>query len=191
MEGRPTIRKNRFILFLTLTSVLLSPNCATLFGTRTEPISVTSSPASITVRVNGKPRGITPIEIRVGRRRKDQVIRIESPGYNPVEIQVGRDATVPNLLLSAIVGAVDGGLGALAVSTWVRHRHLPTDLAIAVPVGAAVFLLNDLIPHEGKVLRSKELLVTLAKASGTPRIDTMRIEADDFQNIKWIRIHRD
>ncbi len=104
---------------------------------------------------------------------------------------MGRDATVPNLLNSAIVGAVVGGMVALAEKTWEHHRHLPTVLAIDVPVGAAILLLIDLIPHEGRILRSKELLVTLTKAEGSPRVDTMRINADDFRKIKWIRVRRD
>ena len=151
---------------------------------------MTSSPALSAVSVNGKAQGVTPIEIRLGRRRSDQIVRFESPGYFPFEIQVGRDATVPNLLNSAIVGAVVGGMVALAEKTWERHSHLPTELAIDVPVGAAILLLIDLIPLEGKISRSKELLVTLTKAVGAPRVDTMRIEADDFRKIKWIRVRR-
>jgi len=79
----------------------------------------------------------------------------------------------------------------LAEKTWEPHSHLPTELAIDVPVGAAILLLIDLIPPEGKILRSKELSVTLTKAEGTPRVDTMSINADDFRKIKWIRVHRD
>ena len=183
--------RNRFFLILTLTSVLLLPNCSTLLDFRSEPVSVTSSPAPSTVSVNGKARGLTPIEIKLGRRRSGQVIRIESPGYFPFEIQVGGDTTGPNLFTSAIVGAVIGGLVALAEKTWEPHSHLPTKLAIYVPVGTAALVLADLMPHEEKIPRSKELLVSLTKAEGTPRVDTISISADDFQRIKWIRVHRD
>lgn len=79
----------------------------------------------------------------------------------------------------------------MAEKTWERHSHLPTELAIDVPVGAAILLLIDLIPHEGRILRSKELLVTLTKAEGAPRVDRMGIDADDFRTIKWIRVRRD
>jgi hypothetical protein len=127
----------------------------------------------------------------VGRRRSGQVIRIESPGYNPFEIQVGRDATVPNYFTSPLLGATVGGLVAMAQTTSAGHRNFWTELAIDAPVGAAIFLLIDLIPNKGNTLRLRELLVTLTKADGTPRVDTMRIDADDFRNIKWIRVHRD
>jgi hypothetical protein len=40
-------------------------------------------------------------------------------------------------------------------------------------------------------LKPAELIVTLKKADGSPRVETMLIDADDLQNIKWIRIHRD
>ena len=38
-------------------------------------------------------------------------------------------------------------------------------------------------------LDSKELTVTLTKADGPPRVNTMLV--DDFQNVTWIRVHRD
>jgi len=37
----------------------------------------------------------------------------------------------------------------------------------------------------------KELTVTLTKANGLPRVNTILLDADDFQNIKWIRVRRD
>jgi len=33
--------------------------------------------------------------------------------------------------------------------------------------------------------------VTLTRADGPPRVDTMNIDADDFRNVKWIRVRRD
>jgi len=32
--------------------------------------------------------------------------------------------------------------------------------------------------------------VTLTKADGPPRVETILVNAEDFQNIKWIRVHR-
>jgi hypothetical protein len=40
-------------------------------------------------------------------------------------------------------------------------------------------------------VRPKRLEVTLTKVDGTPRVDTMYFDADDFMNIKWIRGRRD
>ena len=182
---------NRLFLVLTLTSILLFSNCATLFRTRTQPIPVTSSLGFSTVSVNGKPQGATPVEIRLARRKRGQVIRIESPGYNPVEIQVGRDASAPNFLADALLGAAVGGLIAFAQVSSNDDYDFWTELAIDAPVGAALRLLFDLIPGKGHPLKPTDLIVTLMKAEGPVRVDTMIVDADVFRNVKWIRVRRD
>jgi hypothetical protein len=184
-------RTNRFFLFLTLMSILLFPNCGTLFRTRTQPIPVTSSLALSTVGVNGKPQVATPVEIKLARRKRGQVIRIESPGYNPVEIQVGRIATAPNLLAEALLGALVGGMIAFSEATFTSYDDFWTHLAIYAPAGAAFRVLFALIPSKGHVSNPQDLIVTMTKADGTPRVDTIIVDAEHFQNIKWIRVHRD
>ena len=71
------MRANRFFLFLTLMTILLSPNCATLTRKWTQGIPVTSSAAGATVSVNGIQRGATPVEIKLARRK-----RAKSSGSN-------------------------------------------------------------------------------------------------------------
>jgi hypothetical protein len=56
---------------------------------------------------------------------------------------------------------------------------------------AGLFTVLDYSFKKGYEFRPRELTVTLTKADGTPRVDTMLVEADDFHNIKWIRVHRD
>jgi len=146
---------------------------------------------TVGISVNGKPQGTAPVEIRLKRRRRGHVIRIESRGYNPFEIQVGRDATAPRFLMSALLGATVGGLVAAAQATSRVHRDFWADLAIDAPVGAAMFLVIDLMPGKERPSRERELAVTLTKAEGTPRVDTMSVAAGDFLKIKWIRVHRD
>jgi hypothetical protein len=176
---------------LTVSTILLcSPDCATLFRTRTQPISVTSAALASTVTVNRSPQGQTPIEIRLVRRKKGQIIRIESPGYNPFEIEVGRDSSAPNYIGDAIWGAAAGGLIALAQTSARGEQDFWADLAIDAPAGAAIRVLVDLIIGPGNASRSRELLVNLTKASQPPRVDTMSLEAKEFRDVKWIRIHR-
>ncbi len=105
-------RANRFIIFLTLTSVLLAPNCATLTRRRTQRIPVTSSPVGATVIVNGQQQGVTPLEIQMVRKKKGQVIRIESPGYNPVEIRPQRKMSVGPIIGNVLLGLIPGIGGA-------------------------------------------------------------------------------
>lgn len=193
LKGKPAIRYARatlFLILLTFTIVLLSEDCSTFFRTRTPSIPVTSSPEPSRISVNHKPQGQTPIEIRLAKRRRGQVIRIESPGYNPLEIQVGRDTTAPNYLMDALLGVTAGGLVALAQATSKDGQNFWTELAVDAPVGATIRLLIDLIPDERNGLGSRELLVTLTKADEPPRVDSMFIDAKEFRNVKWIRVHR-
>jgi hypothetical protein len=143
------------------------------------------------VIVNRKPRGQTPIEIRLIRRKKGQIVRIESPGYDPLEILVGRDASAPDYVADALLGAAAGGLIALAQASSSVHRSFWTELAIDAPAGAAVRILIDLILDTGNSAGSRELLVKLTRAVGPPRVDTMFIEAKEFKAVKWIRVHGD
>ena len=104
---------------------------------------------------------------------------------------MGHDAAAPRFLMSALLGATVGGLVAAAQATSRVHHDFWADLAIDVPVGAAMFLVIDLMPGKERLLRDRELAVTLTKTEGTPRIDTMSVDAGDFLKIKGIRVHRD
>ena len=176
---------------LALLMALPSPGCATLFRTGTRPIPVTSSPGPSMITVNRKTQGQTPIEIRLIKRRRGQIIRIESPGYDPLEIRVGQDATAPNYVTDALLGAAAGGLIALAQASAKDHHDFWTALAVYAPAGAAIRILIDLLIGAADPPRSRELLVKLTKAVGPPRVETMSIAAEEFKTVKWIRIHGD
>jgi hypothetical protein len=179
-------RADRFFLLLLFLGVLLTPNCATLTGKRTQRIPVTSSPAGATVIVNGVRQGVTPLEVRLATKEKGQVIRIESPGYNPVEISVKSRISVVILLSDVLLGAAGGilwvGLGETGDLSFLKARW-PLVLAVA---GSLTLL--DLSTGKGFILEPRDLTVTLTKADGAPRVDTMLVDAADFRNVKWIRV---
>jgi hypothetical protein len=184
------------LLILTLTSMLLSPGRATLTRSGWQRIPITSAPAGAAVIVNGIQKGVTPLTITLARRQKGQIIRIESPGYNPVEIRPRRKLSGETLAGSLLLGLAPGLVPAIfAMAAFHDNLHSPG--AIIIPIyfkSAAVlgglFMLADL-GGEGYHLAPTHLSVTLTKADGTPRVDTMLIDADEFRNIKWIRVHRD
>jgi len=188
----------RVFLILTLTSVLLlSPNCATLIRNRTQRIPVTSSPVGATVSVNGRLQGVTPVEVRLPRTKKGQVIRIECSGFNPVEICLKRDPSEMSLLGDLCLGFIIG----VPLTIWIPTRvHSVTELIdayeddhrgalIAVPFlfGALTDVLSGYIYD----LSPADLAVTLTKVDGPTRVDRILIDADDFRNVKWIRVRRD
>jgi len=156
---------------------------------------VTSSPAGATVSVDGRRQGVTPLDIRLSRKKKGQVIRIESPGYHPVEIRPTRRYTFP-ILENLVLGMIPGMVGLLIYAM----KHCPAaegynkGAALSWSLGTAAFGgLFIIIDSGGKgfELVPKELEVRLKKAEGPRRIDTILIDADDFRNIKWIRVQRD
>ena len=187
-------RKNTgLLLVLTFTSALLSPNCATLTRQKTQAIPVTSVPAGARVIVNGVDQGATPIEIRLLRSTKVQVIRIESPGYDPAEIRpqrrISRNPIFGNILL---------GLACASAIPIIRASGFDTGEMGAFYLGiglrtvgfAGLFEALDLSLKKGHEFQPRGLMLTLKRADGPPRVDTTIIDAGDFQRIKWIRVHK-
>jgi len=190
-EKRNILSEKRFTAILLLAPLLISIGCATLTRSRTQRIPVTASPPGATVIVNGQRQGVTPLSLKLVRGEKNQVIRIECPGYNPNEIRPIRKPTgapfFGNLLLGLIPAIAPAGLYSLAnegsggLLIWTLSAAAFGVLFTAVDSGSGA--INDFEP--------KEISVTLTKADGTPRVDTMLVDADDFKNIKWIRVRRD
>ncbi len=185
------------LLFLALASVLLAPRCATLTRKYTQRIPVTSSPVGAAVIVNGIEQGVTPLVLKLDRILKGPIIRIEAPGYNPVEIRPRRRISADSILGSFLLGLVPGIVPALLLLGSDHAKSDPTDepaILSAYFKSAAVlgglFALTD-IGGRGYTLTPKNLTVTLTRADGTPRVEAMLVDADDFRNIKWIRVHRD
>ena len=185
-------RKNAaMLLILILTSVLLSPGCATITRNSEQRIPVTSAPKGATVFVNGRRQGVTPLSLWLVRKDKNQIIRIECPGYNAIEIRPKRRPSgasfFGNLLLGLIPAIVPASLHSLAndgegaMLIWSLSAAAFGTLFTVVDSGSGA--INDLEP--------KEISVTLKKADRTPQVDTLLVDADDFREVKWIRVRKD
>jgi len=183
------------LLILTLAGALLATNCATITARKTEQgIPVTSVPAGATIIVNGVKQGVTPLVIWLARKWKGHVVRIESPGYNPVEIRLGRKLSGGVLLGNFLLGIVPGILPAMAYG--MEHdkgTNISAGSILIWGLSAAAFGgLSTLIDGaKGYTLHPKDLTVTLTKVDGLPRVDTILVDAENFRNVKWIRVHRD
>lgn len=186
-------KKTARLLILTLASALLSPSCATLTRSKTQRIPVTSSPVGATVIVNGVQQGVTPLEISLFRKKKGQVIRIESPGYDPVEIRPQRKMSVGPIIGNFFLGLIPGmGVtyfyaSARGINFEVTETYLAWLLSTAA-IGGLLTLIDSSGSGKGFTFKPEELTVTLKKSEGMPRVDTMLINADDFLNVKWIRV---
>ncbi|MCX6567428.1 MAG: PEGA domain-containing protein [Candidatus Aminicenantes bacterium] len=177
--------------FILLLSVLLSPNCATLIRNRTQRIPVTSSPMGATVIVNGVQQGVTPLEIKLTRKKNSQVIRIESPGFNPAEIRLTRKLGTylfPDILLGFFLGSAAFTLGP-GGSDDMEERFVRRWPLVLLSAAALPFL--DIAISKKYTLEPDYITVTLTKVDGLPRVDTILVDAEAFRNVKWIRVHRD
>ncbi len=182
---------NCFLFILTLASILLSPGCATLTRSRHQIVFVTSSPLGAAVTINGVEKGLTPLMMKLDRTLRRPVIRIESLGYNPVEIRPIRRPSGTHFFANLLVGLIPACVPAAAYSlahdgegammVWILSAAAFGGLFTAVDSGAGA--IYD--------FRPTDITVILKKASGPPRVDTILIDADDFQNVKWLRVHRD
>ena len=185
-------RKNaaRFLI-LALTSVLLSPGCATLTRSRQQIVPVTSSPVGATVIVNGARQGVTPLQLRLATKKKGQVIRIECPGYHPIEIRlIRRTSGAPffgNLLLGLIPAIAPASLYSLTHD----GKGVSSIWILSAAAFGALFTVADSVGGAINEFKPKEITVTLTRAGGTPRVDTLLVDADDFRNVKWIRVRKD
>jgi hypothetical protein len=172
-----------------LTSVLLSPNCATLTRSRQQIVPMTSSPPGAEIIVNGVRKGVTPKLILLSRKVEGLTIRIECPGYNPFEIRMARSYSSFHVLANGLLGLVVGS--AVAGAWYLARDETAPDGSVCILAAIGAFSLIDVATRAGYTLTPKDLTVTLTKAGATPRVDTVLLDADDFRNVKWIRVQRD
>jgi hypothetical protein len=184
------MKASRFILFLILAAMLLSLGCATLTEGWTQRIPITSSPAGAEVSINGVRKGVTPLWVKV-RKNRTGVIRIESPGYNPLEIRTRRTGS------AVLIGDLLGGAGAGFLIGWRLFEthdetgNYETVIWSSIAATISAFFVIDMATGAGFDLKPSNLTVTLTKADGPPRVDMMLVDADALRNVKWIRVRRD
>lgn len=173
-----------------LAIVLTAADCATLTRRTTQEIPVTSSPAGAAVIVNGVRQGVTPVELKLHRKLKGQTIRIESPGYNPVEIRLVRRISAGPFLGNLLLGLIPGILPAGAWS--VAHDGQGAEMVWFFSAAAfgALFTAGD-AGGAGYELAPSVLVITMTKSDGTPRVDTLPVGADGLRNVVWIRVHKE
>lgn len=189
------MRNSSPLRVLTVLAVLASSAaCATIVRQKTQRIPVTSAPIGARVSLNGRPQGITPVEIELRRGLKGQVIRIEYDGYDPVEIRPKRKLSPGPAIGNIGLGLIPAVFPAMAwkLANELSPNPVPTVLLIwgagAAAVGGILTALDCGGPGKGYELRPTELTVTLTKTKGIPRVDTIFVDSDDFRDIIWIRV---
>jgi hypothetical protein len=117
-----------------LAAALMCAGCS-LFGPRTQMLTISSDPPGAKVLVNGEAAGDAPLQVRV-QRGEDALIEVRKPGY-----QTGFRTTHQNLSTLGIIDVVAGSvillplLGLLSSAAW---EHDPSTYAVILdPEGDA------------------------------------------------------
>jgi len=183
-------RKTQIILALFISIIFLFQSCATIIRGTSQKIPVTSNPIGAKIIVDGIEIGNTPIELKL-KKNKGHLIRIEKEGYNAFEVIITRKSSsllsiFGNLYLGSFIGT---GLGALLAIPIFETEY---DIWIGSIIGGLVGLVGsiavDFISGANYNLTPDNLIVTLTKIEGNTQPNFILMDAEHFQNIKWIRI---
>jgi len=182
-------RKTQIILALLVTSVFLFQSCATIIRGTTQKIPVTSNPLGAKIMVDGIEIGNTPIELKL-KKKKSHLIRIEKQGYNPFEIRITRK---PSFLISffgnAYLGGTIGGLLSVLLARALDYEEVGYfGILIGGIAGWVAAIAVDFSTGANYNLKPDNLIVPLSKIEGELQPNFIHIDAEQFQNIKWIRI---
>jgi hypothetical protein len=184
-------KKAGLVVLAALSGVLLASSCAMMTRKSTLRIPVTSYPAGATVSVDGQLKGVTPIGLHLSRKRPNLVIRIEYPGYHPVEIRTMKKTWGGAFIGNILLGLLPGCVPAAAYSLSHDGRGAEVIWVLSAAGFGAIFTAFDNLSGAANTIEPMELTVTLKRSDGTDRVETVLIDADDVRNIKWIRVRRD
>lgn len=190
-------RKTIIIFALMVMNVFLFQNCATIIRGTSQKIPVTSNPIGAKIIVDGKEMGYTPMNLKL-KRKKGHVIRIEKQNYNPLEIRIARKTSALSVgisilgnYLGAQIGFLVGYAVGYAVGSALKGEARRSGVALGICgffVGSIGAIYMDFKSGANYTLSPKELNVTLSIIEGKPHPNFILIDAEKFQDIKWIRI---
>ena len=182
-------RKTQIILALIVTSVFFFQNCVTIFKGSSQKIPITSNAQGAKIIVDGEEVGYVPAILKL-KKKKSHVIRIEKQCYNPLEIRITRKTSPALSILGNIfwgyVGMIPGAFMSLGEIFDGKQGKARKVVIAGLIIGWGGGILVDFLSGANFTLSPKELNVTLTKIEGKPNI--ILINAEQFQNIKWIRI---
>lgn len=181
------VKARRSVRWLLALTVLLSAACGGLRN-HMHKIPVTSTPPGAAITVDGRPMGQTPALIWLTRKAKVHVVRVEYPGYGPVEIRTSREPSGTAFLGDLVMGFVCS-LPLTAYQELSDH-HATFGLNALGFIG--LFVLLDAAQGGIYDLWPKELTVTLRKsAGGEDRGDGVRtvvLAPEAMRELVWIRV---
>ncbi len=182
--------------------VFLLQGCAIMARGTSQEIPVTSHPGGAKITVNGKNMGVTPLSLKLAKKR-DHLIRIEKEGYVPIEVRAvaqrsgGRRVFImgnPNWgWLAAMPGAymAAGGLLGKSFGLGAGKSAMETGgllMLLGMAVGLVGSIAVDSSPGTDASLQFADFNVTLQEKEDGTSNEVAEMTLKDWQYIKWIRI---
>jgi len=199
MDMTTAAKPSAFIAVVTVCALLFQFG-ACAYSTKPQSIPVTSNPVGARIIADGQDSGTTPLTLSL-KRNADHKIRIEKPGYNPVDILLvskSRSAGqkiahvgVGLLLIASIV--IIGGLIGDEIDSQdgesCQMEGLQNGMLIGAVAGTALVLLASsrlsnawLMPFVLKVALRE------TQPSSQARTNVIVLDRDQLKEIRWIRI---
>ena len=187
---------NGYVAVVVL-AAFLCQHCATIFKGPSQKIPVTCTPSGARVIVDDEDMGFTPMVLKL-KRKGSYVIRIEKPGYQPVQLAFNRENNLilpllGNFFLGGITGAVLGeyvfykepkseGFGAL-------FEGLGNSMAaagIGLLLGWLTATLIDVGTGATYTLTPESVVAQLAEQE--EGLGALRVSVEKIENGQWIRV---
>jgi hypothetical protein len=178
--------KNYIFMGVAFAGLLFCQNCATIFNGTSQKIPVTSTPSGVRVIVDGEARGVTPLVLKL-KKKKGQFLRLEKPGYVPVEMRLMRQI---NLLPSAAGNFFLGGMGAgwLLNLSYSATKDISSEAGYLIIFGSwAATVMVDILTGAAYKLMPDHLILNLTREKKV-NSRAMRVKVERSGDTEWIRV---
>ncbi|NIM91619.1 MAG: PEGA domain-containing protein [Candidatus Aminicenantes bacterium] len=181
------------VLALLVTCVFFFQHCATIIRGTSQEIPVTSNPSGAKIIVDGEEKGYVPVILKL-KKKKSHIIQIKKEGYNTVEILTTRKTPIGvHFLGNLLLGASMAFGNIMLFANLDTNDKISEELAVGGMISGGILMLIfpfavDFRSGAVSELSPKQLNVTLSKIEEMPISNFVFIDAEEFQNIKWIRV---
>lgn len=141
----------KVVFFGVLSLTLFLSSCASIVSGSKQKFNFTSTPIGAKVYVDDVDLGVTPVEAKLERVKKDQKVKIVLDGYKPYEITLTRKTNGwvwGNIVFGGLIGLV------IDMSSGAVYRLTPKEINAELANGLTMNKNND--TYIGVVLEANE-----------------------------------
>lgn len=189
-------KPSAFIAVVTVCALLFQFG-ACAYSTKPQSIPVTSNPVGARIIADGQDAGTTPLTLSL-KRNADHKIRIEKPGYNPVDILLVNKSSTANRVAHFGAGlilipacALGGAMVGMLVSDendYDRQLLRAGNFGLIGALAGTVLMFASAGSSSKAYLTPAVINVSLEKTQAQARTNVVILDRDQLKEIRWIRI---